>query len=185
MKRPGIVHRLDKETSGCLVVAKNDDTHLALSAQFAGRQVEKWRTGVAMNWPKLALLTAVVPLQWFALLHASHYGPDGILRAGITLGMFHSFQYHRLMWFHNQNRYTAPGAEERNGFAVKFATSAFKYMALAVALHFTLAFLPSVLFPSLTIQCAIWGLSFTHYCLDAKIWHVRSDRDLAAALRMA
>ncbi len=39
--RPGIVHRLDKETSGCLVVAKNDGTHLALSAQFAGRQVEK------------------------------------------------------------------------------------------------------------------------------------------------
>jgi 23S rRNA pseudouridine1911/1915/1917 synthase len=39
--RPGIVHRLDKETSGCLVVAKNDDTHLALSTQFAGRQVEK------------------------------------------------------------------------------------------------------------------------------------------------
>src|SRR6266478_4224486 len=39
--RPGIVHRLDKETSGCLVVAKNDDTHLALSTQFAGREVEK------------------------------------------------------------------------------------------------------------------------------------------------
>src|SRR5437667_4152926 len=39
--RPGIVDRLDKETSGCLVVAKNDPTHLALSAQFAGREVEK------------------------------------------------------------------------------------------------------------------------------------------------
>src|SRR5438270_4771408 len=39
--RPGIVHRLDKDTSGCLVVAKNDDTHIALSAQFAGRSVEK------------------------------------------------------------------------------------------------------------------------------------------------
>jgi 23S rRNA pseudouridine1911/1915/1917 synthase len=39
--RPGIVHRLDKETSGCLVVAKNDETHLALSAQFAGRVVKK------------------------------------------------------------------------------------------------------------------------------------------------
>ena len=39
--RPGIVHRLDKETSGCLVVAKNDDTHLALSVQFATRKVEK------------------------------------------------------------------------------------------------------------------------------------------------
>jgi 23S rRNA pseudouridine1911/1915/1917 synthase len=39
--RPGIVHRLDKDTSGCLVVAKNDETHLALSAQFASRKVEK------------------------------------------------------------------------------------------------------------------------------------------------
>ena len=39
--RPGIVHRLDKETSGCLVVAKKDETHVALSAQFAGRKVEK------------------------------------------------------------------------------------------------------------------------------------------------
>ena len=39
--RPGIVHRLDKETSGCMVIAKNDDTHIALSAQFAGRKVEK------------------------------------------------------------------------------------------------------------------------------------------------
>ena len=39
--RPGIVHRLDKETSGCMVIAKNDDTHLALSSQFASRKVDK------------------------------------------------------------------------------------------------------------------------------------------------
>jgi 23S rRNA pseudouridine1911/1915/1917 synthase len=39
--RPGIVHRLDKDTSGCLVVAKNDETHVALSKQFAGRDVVK------------------------------------------------------------------------------------------------------------------------------------------------
>ena len=39
--RPGIVHRLDKETSGCLVVAKNDETHLALSEQFSERRVKK------------------------------------------------------------------------------------------------------------------------------------------------
>jgi 23S rRNA pseudouridine1911/1915/1917 synthase len=39
--RPGIVHRLDKETSGCLVVAKNDETHVALAEQFAGREVKK------------------------------------------------------------------------------------------------------------------------------------------------
>ncbi len=40
--RPGIVHRLDKDTSGCMVVAKNDETHLALSTQFASRKVEKF-----------------------------------------------------------------------------------------------------------------------------------------------
>ncbi|PYX27156.1 MAG: RluA family pseudouridine synthase [Acidobacteria bacterium] len=40
-ERPGIVHRLDKETSGCLVVAKNDEAHRGLSAQFAERNMEK------------------------------------------------------------------------------------------------------------------------------------------------
>jgi len=39
--RPGIVHRLDKDTSGCLVVAKNDATHIALSKQFAERSLDK------------------------------------------------------------------------------------------------------------------------------------------------
>jgi 23S rRNA pseudouridine1911/1915/1917 synthase len=39
--RPGIVHRLDRYTSGVLLVAKNDDAHRRLAAQFASRQVEK------------------------------------------------------------------------------------------------------------------------------------------------
>ncbi len=40
-QRPGIVHRLDKDTSGCLVAAKNDFTHGRLAAQFAAREVTK------------------------------------------------------------------------------------------------------------------------------------------------
>ena len=39
--RPGIVHRLDKETSGVLAVARTDLAHRALAAQFQNRQVEK------------------------------------------------------------------------------------------------------------------------------------------------
>ena len=39
--RPGIVHRLDRNTSGVLLVAKNDIAHQELAAQFAGRTVEK------------------------------------------------------------------------------------------------------------------------------------------------
>src|SRR3974390_1560141 len=49
--RPGIVHRLDKETSGCLVIAKNDETHAGLSAPFAGRKGKKFTTPLcAANW---------------------------------------------------------------------------------------------------------------------------------------
>jgi len=39
--RPGIVHRLDRFTSGVLLVAKNDAAHQSLAAQFAARKVEK------------------------------------------------------------------------------------------------------------------------------------------------
>ena len=39
--RPGIVHRLDKDTSGLMLVAKDDSTHAALSEQLANRQMEK------------------------------------------------------------------------------------------------------------------------------------------------
>lgn len=46
--RPGIVHRLDKDTSGLIVVAKNDAAHHALSAQFADRSLS--RTYRALVW---------------------------------------------------------------------------------------------------------------------------------------
>jgi 23S rRNA pseudouridine1911/1915/1917 synthase len=39
--RPGIVHRLDKDTSGVLVVARTDRAHQALAGQFQSREVEK------------------------------------------------------------------------------------------------------------------------------------------------
>jgi 23S rRNA pseudouridine1911/1915/1917 synthase len=41
IERPGIVHRLDIDTSGCLVVAKNDLAHVNLQKQFSGRTMEK------------------------------------------------------------------------------------------------------------------------------------------------
>jgi 23S rRNA pseudouridine1911/1915/1917 synthase len=50
--RPGIVHRLDKETSGLIVVAKNDDAHRQLSAQFARREVKKTYIALVHGWLK-------------------------------------------------------------------------------------------------------------------------------------
>ncbi|SPE37198.1 Uncharacterized RNA pseudouridine synthase YlyB [Candidatus Sulfotelmatobacter sp. SbA7] len=50
--RPGIVHRLDKATSGLIVVAKNDEAHRRLAAQFARRNVKKTYLALVHGWVK-------------------------------------------------------------------------------------------------------------------------------------
>src|SRR5215475_4611411 len=50
--RPGIVHRLDKDTSGLIVVAKTDEAHRKLAAQFAGREVKKKYLALVQGWPR-------------------------------------------------------------------------------------------------------------------------------------
>src|SRR3984885_9116235 len=50
--RPGIVHRLDKETSGLIVVAKNDEAHRKLAEQFARREVKKTYLALVHGWTK-------------------------------------------------------------------------------------------------------------------------------------
>lgn len=52
VERPGIVHRLDKDTSGLLVVAKTDAVHSELSRQFAEREVSKEYIALVYEWPK-------------------------------------------------------------------------------------------------------------------------------------
>jgi 23S rRNA pseudouridine1911/1915/1917 synthase len=49
--RPGIVHRLDKETSGCLVAAKSEAAYHSLVAQFSGRETEKEYLAVTEGIP--------------------------------------------------------------------------------------------------------------------------------------
>ncbi len=52
VERPGIVHRLDKDTSGCIVVAKNDTAHLSLTTQFAERDTSKIYLAVVQGRPR-------------------------------------------------------------------------------------------------------------------------------------
>lgn len=51
MKRPGIVHRIDKETSGLLVVAKSDAAHHGLAAQFADHSCERYYKALVYGVP--------------------------------------------------------------------------------------------------------------------------------------
>jgi len=50
--RPGIVHRLDKETSGLILVARNDVAHRNLAKQFSGRAVKKRYVALVHGWPE-------------------------------------------------------------------------------------------------------------------------------------
>lgn len=52
VERPGIVHRLDKDTSGVLIVAKNDKAHQSLSKQFKDRTIEKTYLAIVKGNPK-------------------------------------------------------------------------------------------------------------------------------------
>ena len=137
-----------------------------------------------MNVPKLLLLAGLVPLQWLAFEYAARFGPDGITRAGIALGLFHSLQYHRLMWFHNKNRYQTDGSREKHGLAAVLGQKFGYYFAAAIGLYWFADILPQAIFPVQWLQASLWGIAFMHYLLDSKIWRVRGDKELAAALHL-
>jgi 23S rRNA pseudouridine1911/1915/1917 synthase len=112
--RPGIVHRLDKETSGCLVVARSDATHRSLAEQFAGRSVEKVYLAVVQGVPasrhgrittQIArhphdrLRMAVVPppagksaVTDYELLYVS--GGNALVRCTLHTGRTHQIRVH-------------------------------------------------------------------------------------------
>lgn len=158
--------------------------YLLLAVFFAGRQVQKLRSGVPVNAPKLLLFLAVVPLQWLAFGYAATFGFEGIIRAGIILGLFHSFQYHRLMWFHNSNRYSEPSGESRFGLAATLARRFAYYALAAIALNLAFNVLPAFALPASPLKAAVWGFAFMHYLLDARIWRVRGNKELAQALHL-
>jgi hypothetical protein len=158
--------------------------YAVFAAIFAAYQFRKWRAGTPMNLPKLLLLAGMVPLQWLAFGYAARFGSEGIVRAGIALGLFHSLQYHRLMWFHNKNRYQGPDARAKHGLAAVLAQKFGYYFAAAAGLYFVTEILPPALFATQWLTAAVWGINFMHYLLDSKIWRVRGDKELAAALHL-
>lgn len=61
--RPGIVHRLDRDTSGLILVAKNDSAHRALAAQFSRRKVRKTYIALVHGWPERDRGTITAPIS--------------------------------------------------------------------------------------------------------------------------
>ena len=83
--RPGIIHRLDKETSGCLVVAKTDAAHRALAAQFASREVVKIYLALVTGSPRFRAGTIDAPIARDPVHRKKmRVAPTGRGRAAIT-----------------------------------------------------------------------------------------------------
>jgi 23S rRNA pseudouridine1911/1915/1917 synthase len=61
--RPGIVHRLDKETSGLIIVAKNDVAHRKLAQQFSRREIKKRYIALVQGWPAKDRGTIDLPIS--------------------------------------------------------------------------------------------------------------------------
>lgn len=82
--RPGIVHRLDKETSGLIVVAKNDSAHRKLAAQFSGRKVKKQYLALVHGWPAKdrGTVSAAISRDQVRRIRMTTKGRDG--RSAIT-----------------------------------------------------------------------------------------------------
>lgn len=61
--RPGIVHRLDKETSGLMIVAKNDKAHRKLAEQFSRHEVHKTYVALVHGWMPQEQGTIAAPIS--------------------------------------------------------------------------------------------------------------------------
>lgn len=61
--RPGIVHRLDKDTSGVIIVAKNDKSHINLSEQIKNHEVEKTYVALVRGFVKENQATVNMPIR--------------------------------------------------------------------------------------------------------------------------
>ena len=69
VKRPGIVHRLDKDTSGIMVVAKNNNSHIKLSEQFKNHTISRKYEAVVWGLPTNQLIEGFAFLLFLNQIH--------------------------------------------------------------------------------------------------------------------
>jgi len=82
--RPGIVHRLDKDTSGVIIAAKNQPTFLFLKSLFQNRQISKTYLAVVKGWlkEKTGIINKPIGIKSGTIKHSTH--SDKMKKEAIT-----------------------------------------------------------------------------------------------------
>ncbi|NBB84089.1 MAG: RluA family pseudouridine synthase [Alphaproteobacteria bacterium] len=151
--RPGIVHRLDKDTSGLIVVAKTDRAHQGLTAQFAGHRLARTYRAVLRGVPRPARGTVDAPIgrshrdrKKMAIVArgkaaVTHYAVDRVLAGGaaalatcrLETGRTHQIRVHMAHLGHGVVGDPLYGRAPRGDGAAARAMRAFPRQALHAA----------------------------------------------------
>jgi hypothetical protein len=182
---PALMHAWLGALEAALLVV----TVLAAVAWVA-RQGQRALTGLPLDVPKYLLLAAAIPMHWVVLLTPMEHKPIAIVA---ILTIYHNLQYHRLVWFHNR-KYTRDGAcRERHGAAEFLSRRLLHYVIAGVVFgvwyqvprqYVNHSADPEAFLTQLA-SGFLWGYALLHYYLDSKIWRVRRDPSVGAALKMS
>jgi len=174
---------------------------IALTVIWLARQIQRAVVGEPLNVPKYLLLAAAIPMHWIVLLTPMPHKPIAIVA---ILTIYHNFQYHRLIWFHNKKYKSAGDVEtsrSKYGAAELISRRLFFYIGFGILFGLIYqgprqflgylsykngaASLTDISFATQLAISFLWGYAFIHYYLDSKIWRVRRDPSVGKALNMA
>jgi hypothetical protein len=145
-----------------------------------------YKPGKNINVPKWGLLLTVITAHAIFIMLPIPY----LLKA-VLVGIYHNIQYHRIVYYHNQNKYTGTDSASY-GMAAVF-TKRIGVLIIFIAL-FSLAAtgfqwgsraLLRGEVANYFIACIAWAIPLHHYILDAVIWRLRKDESLLKHLNAA
>jgi hypothetical protein len=164
---------------------------ILITLVYIARQIQKWRQGLGLNWPKQLLFACAIPVNY--VLFRSAMPLLGVY-AAVTI--FHNVQYHRLVWFYNQNKYgQAAGKAAKYGLATLVNARWVTYVAAAALYAIIFDVVPRFVLKdgvglmnigtrNHIIFSFFAAPGLLHYWVDGHIWKVRSDPSLKAYLHL-
>jgi hypothetical protein len=164
---------------------------ILITLVYLARQIQKWRLGLPLNWPKQLLFAAAIPVNY--LLFSSAMPLLGVY-AAVTI--YHNIQYHRLVWFYNQNKYGHdPDRSRKFGLATLVSGRWLFYVAAAALYAIIFDVVPRFVLKdgvglmnigtrNEIIFSFFAAPGLLHYWLDGHIWKVRRDPELREYLQL-